>query len=152
VKNPASHLNRHAEERFKRITTMPETDPHESICTWPFDGRAPRKDARPCNRIDCPHCRPGAAPPCTTAPAATGSLVQRLDSRYSQAWRLPGSDHSRDQNALVEGGSSMSDGWTERISQLVHVDVVPRTINMDRLRGSYSGMTALLARQGVGTR
>jgi len=38
-------------------------DLHESICTWPIDGRAPGKAARPCNRIDCPHCRSRAAPP-----------------------------------------------------------------------------------------
>jgi hypothetical protein len=38
-------------------------DPHGSLCTWPIDGRAPGKAARPCNRIDCPHCRPRAAPP-----------------------------------------------------------------------------------------
>jgi hypothetical protein len=38
-------------------------DPHESLCTWPIDGRAPGKGARPCNSIDCPHCRPRAAPP-----------------------------------------------------------------------------------------
>lgn len=38
-------------------------DPHEYICTWPIDGRAPGKAARPCNRMDCPHCRPRVAPP-----------------------------------------------------------------------------------------
>jgi hypothetical protein len=36
-------------------------DPHESICTWPFDGHAPGKAALPCNRTDCPHCRPRTA-------------------------------------------------------------------------------------------
>jgi len=36
----------------------PTGDPHETICTWPWDGRAPRKGVRPCNRTDCPHCRP----------------------------------------------------------------------------------------------
>ena len=30
----------------------------EDICTWPMNGRAPGKQARPCNRTDCPHCRP----------------------------------------------------------------------------------------------
>jgi len=30
-----------------------------TICTWPIDGRAPSKQARPCNRTDCPHCRSG---------------------------------------------------------------------------------------------
>lgn len=32
-------------------------DPREDACTWPIDGRAPIKGARPCNRTDCPHCR-----------------------------------------------------------------------------------------------
>jgi hypothetical protein len=34
-------------------------DPSETICTWPIDGRIPSKQALPCNRADCPHCRPG---------------------------------------------------------------------------------------------
>lgn len=36
---------------------IPSADPHDQICTWPLDGRAPRRGVRPCNRADCPYCR-----------------------------------------------------------------------------------------------
>lgn len=57
----------------------PAADPHETICTWPFDGRAPRREVRPCNRTDCPYCHPNHEPTPTADPhetdesAATGA-------------------------------------------------------------------------------
>ena len=46
-----------APEGTRRVPPWGVVDP-EDLCTWPLDGRAPGKQARPCNRTDCPHCRP----------------------------------------------------------------------------------------------
>lgn len=62
------------------------TDPSETICTWPIDGRTPLYQVLPCNRTDCPHCRPQAPKPAEAAlhPPASYSFVRA--SPASTAW------------------------------------------------------------------